>query len=130
MTVIRAVPTDIRSYTGGGEENRSRPRRDRQGDRRGGNRPKTKAAVHRRLGGGPHQHAPPPRPGPDLRQADPGDQSTQRSSPGCWGRSATVSGTYEHAPTETVDVGGTKFAYRQRGPEMRVPVIALTHLRA
>jgi pimeloyl-ACP methyl ester carboxylesterase len=41
-----------------------------------------------------------------------------------------VSGRYEHAPTETVDVGGTKFAYRQLGPEMRVPVIALNHLGA
>ena len=39
-----------------------------------------------------------------------------------------MSETYEHAPTETVDVGGTKFAYRQLGPEMRVPVIALNHL--
>jgi len=41
-----------------------------------------------------------------------------------------VTGRYEHAPTETVDVGGTKFAYRQLGPEMRVPVIALNHLGA
>ena len=41
-----------------------------------------------------------------------------------------MSETYEHAPTETVDVGGTKFAYRQLGPEMRVPVIALNHLGA
>jgi len=41
-----------------------------------------------------------------------------------------VSETYEDAPTETVDVGGTKFAYRELGPEMRVPVIALNHLGA
>jgi len=41
-----------------------------------------------------------------------------------------VSETYEHAPTETVDVGGTKFAYRQLDPEMRVPVIARNHLGA
>ena len=41
-----------------------------------------------------------------------------------------MSETYEHAPTETVDVGGTKFAYRQLGPDMRVPVIALNHLGA
>ena len=41
-----------------------------------------------------------------------------------------MSETYEDAPTETVDVGGTKFAYRQLGPEMRVPVIALNHLGA
>jgi pimeloyl-ACP methyl ester carboxylesterase len=41
-----------------------------------------------------------------------------------------VSGKYEHAPTETVDVGGAKFAYRQLGPETRVPVIALNHLGA
>jgi pimeloyl-ACP methyl ester carboxylesterase len=41
-----------------------------------------------------------------------------------------VSATYEHAPTEAVDVGGTKFAYRQLGPETGVPVIALNHLGA
>ncbi len=41
-----------------------------------------------------------------------------------------MSETYEDAPTETVDVGGTKFAYRELGPEMRVPVIALNHLGA
>lgn len=41
-----------------------------------------------------------------------------------------MSKTYEAAPTDTVDVGGTTFAYRQLGPEMRVPVIALNHLGA
>jgi pimeloyl-ACP methyl ester carboxylesterase len=41
-----------------------------------------------------------------------------------------VSETYEAAPTETVDVGGTRFAYRQVGPSTGVPVIALNHLGA
>jgi hypothetical protein len=35
----------------------------------------------------------------------------------------TVSTTYEHAPTETVDVGGPRFAYRQLGSDAGVPVI-------
>ena len=41
-----------------------------------------------------------------------------------------MSETYEHAPTETIDVGGTRFAYRQLGPATGVPVIALNHLAA
>jgi pimeloyl-ACP methyl ester carboxylesterase len=41
-----------------------------------------------------------------------------------------VSGKYEHAPTETVDVGGTSFSYRQLGPSTGVPVVFLTHLAA
>ena len=36
--------------------------------------------------------------------------------------------TYEHAPTETVDVGGTSFAYRRLGADTGVPVIFLHHL--
>ena len=39
-----------------------------------------------------------------------------------------VSNTYEHAPTETVDVGGTSFAYRRLGAETGVPVIFQHHL--
>jgi pimeloyl-ACP methyl ester carboxylesterase len=38
--------------------------------------------------------------------------------------------TYEHAPTEIINVGGVKFAYRQLGPSTGVPVIFLTHLAA
>jgi pimeloyl-ACP methyl ester carboxylesterase len=38
--------------------------------------------------------------------------------------------TYEHAPTETIDVDGTTFAYRQLGPTTGVPVVFLTHLAA
>jgi pimeloyl-ACP methyl ester carboxylesterase len=34
------------------------------------------------------------------------------------------------APTKTVDVGGTKFAYRELGPDSGVPVIFLNHLAA
>ncbi len=43
---------------------------------------------------------------------------------------ATVSTTYRHARTNTVDVGGVKFAYRQLGPDSDVPVIFLNHLGA
>ena len=38
--------------------------------------------------------------------------------------------TYEHAPTETIDIGGTQFAYRQLGADTGVPVIFLNHLAA
>jgi len=34
------------------------------------------------------------------------------------------------APTKTVDVGGTKFAYRELGPDTGIPVIFLNHLAA
>ena len=40
----------------------------------------------------------------------------------------TVSSTYKDAPTEMVDVGGAKFAYRQLGADTGVPVIFLNHL--
>jgi hypothetical protein len=39
-----------------------------------------------------------------------------------------VSNTCEHAPTETVDVGGTSFAYRRLTAETSVPVIFQHHL--
>ena len=42
----------------------------------------------------------------------------------------TVSTTYEHAPTETVDVGGKRFAYRQFGADAGVPLVLLHHLSA
>jgi pimeloyl-ACP methyl ester carboxylesterase len=38
--------------------------------------------------------------------------------------------TWEYAPTRMIDVGGTKFAYRELGPETGVPVIFLNHLAA
>src|SRR5256712_1742960 len=41
-----------------------------------------------------------------------------------------LSTTYKDAPTKTVDVGGTRFAYRQLGTNTGVPVIFLTHLAA
>lgn len=41
-----------------------------------------------------------------------------------------LSTTYKDAPTRTVDVGGTRFAYRQLGTETGVPVIFLHHLAA
>ena len=41
-----------------------------------------------------------------------------------------MSGKYEHAPTETIDVDGTSFSYRELGPSSGVPVVFLTHLAA
>lgn len=38
--------------------------------------------------------------------------------------------TWKDAPTRSVDVGGTKFVYRQLGPDTGVPVIYLNHLAA
>jgi pimeloyl-ACP methyl ester carboxylesterase len=38
--------------------------------------------------------------------------------------------TYKDASTETIEVGGTSFAYRQLGPSRGVPVVFLTHLAA
>jgi pimeloyl-ACP methyl ester carboxylesterase len=38
--------------------------------------------------------------------------------------------SWEYAPTRSVDVAGTKFAYRELGPETGVPVIFLNHLAA
>lgn len=37
---------------------------------------------------------------------------------------------YKEVPTNTVDVGGTRFAYRRLGPDIGVPVILLNHLSA
>jgi pimeloyl-ACP methyl ester carboxylesterase len=37
---------------------------------------------------------------------------------------------HRDVPTKTVDVGGTKFAYRELGPKTGVPVVFLTHLSA
>ena len=45
------------------------------------------------------------------------------------GASSGVS-AYRDAPTETIDVGGTRFAFRQLGPDTGVPVIFLNHLAA
>jgi pimeloyl-ACP methyl ester carboxylesterase len=41
-----------------------------------------------------------------------------------------LSTTYKDAPTKTVDVGGTRFAYRELGTNTGVPVIFLNHLAA
>lgn len=38
--------------------------------------------------------------------------------------------TYEDAPTGTIEVGDTSFAYRRLGPSTGVPVVFLTHLAA
>jgi pimeloyl-ACP methyl ester carboxylesterase len=42
----------------------------------------------------------------------------------------TVTTTFKDAPTKTIDVGGTPFAYRELGPATGVPVIFLHHLAA
>ena len=41
-----------------------------------------------------------------------------------------MSGKYEHAPTETIDIAGTRFAYRQLGADTGVAVFFLNHLAA
>jgi pimeloyl-ACP methyl ester carboxylesterase len=41
-----------------------------------------------------------------------------------------MSVAWKNAPTKTVDVGGTKFVYRELGPVTAVPVIFLNHLAA
>ena len=41
-----------------------------------------------------------------------------------------LTATYRYAQTNTVDVGGAKFAYRQLGQDTGVPVIFLNHLGA
>jgi pimeloyl-ACP methyl ester carboxylesterase len=38
--------------------------------------------------------------------------------------------SYEHAPSDTVEVGGARFAFRRLGPDTGVPVIFLNHLAA
>jgi pimeloyl-ACP methyl ester carboxylesterase len=45
-------------------------------------------------------------------------------------RPQTDGGTWKAVPTKSVDVGGTKFVYRQLGPQTGVPVIFLNHLAA
>lgn len=37
---------------------------------------------------------------------------------------------WENVPTKSIDVGGTKFVYRELGPESGIPVIFLNHLYA
>jgi pimeloyl-ACP methyl ester carboxylesterase len=43
---------------------------------------------------------------------------------------AALNTTWKTAPTDTVDAGGVRFAYRQLGPSTGVPVVLLTHLAA
>lgn len=42
----------------------------------------------------------------------------------------TMTAKWKDVPTRTVDVGGTKFAYRELGPDGGVPVVFLHHLMA
>ena len=46
------------------------------------------------------------------------------------GRQNTSASTSKTAPTRTVDVGGTPFAYRELGPRTGVPVVFLHHFTA
>jgi pimeloyl-ACP methyl ester carboxylesterase len=41
-----------------------------------------------------------------------------------------ASTTWKNAPTQTIDVGGVQFAYRELGPSSGVPVVFLAHLAA
>jgi pimeloyl-ACP methyl ester carboxylesterase len=43
---------------------------------------------------------------------------------------AAVHTTWKDTPTQTINVGGVTFAYRQLGPATGVPVVFLTHLAA
>src|SRR5215208_4216563 len=43
---------------------------------------------------------------------------------------AALNATWKTAPTQTINVGGVEFAYRQLGPSSGVPVVFLTHLAA
>jgi pimeloyl-ACP methyl ester carboxylesterase len=43
---------------------------------------------------------------------------------------AALNRTWMNAPTQTIRVGGVRFAYRQLGPSTGVPVVFLTHLAA
>ena len=43
---------------------------------------------------------------------------------------AAVHTTWTDTPTQTINVGGIEFAYRQLGPATGVPVVLLTHLAA
>ena len=43
---------------------------------------------------------------------------------------ATLNATWRNAPTQTIEVGGVRFAHRELGPSTGVPVVFLTHLAA
>ena len=43
---------------------------------------------------------------------------------------ASLNTTWQNAPTQTINAGGVRFAYRQLGPNTGVPVVFLTHLAA
>jgi pimeloyl-ACP methyl ester carboxylesterase len=43
---------------------------------------------------------------------------------------ADLNTTWKTAPTQTINAGGVRFAYRQLGPSSGVPVVFLTHLAA
>jgi pimeloyl-ACP methyl ester carboxylesterase len=43
---------------------------------------------------------------------------------------AALNTTWQNAPTQTINAGGVRFAYRQIGPSTGVPLVFLTHLAA
>ena len=57
-------------------------------------------------------------------------RSVYRSDVSAIRRAAAVTTTYRNVPTQTVEVGGRRLAYRRLGPDSGVPVIFLNHLAA
>jgi pimeloyl-ACP methyl ester carboxylesterase len=59
-----------------------------------------------------------------------GSRSKETSTSMCHQSQLGSSSAWNDVPTRSVDVGGTKFVYRQLGPDTGVPVIFLNHLAA
>ena len=57
-------------------------------------------------------------------------RSVYRSDASATRETTTVTTTYRNVPTQTVEVGGRRLAYRRLGPDSGVPVIFLNHLAA
>lgn len=57
-------------------------------------------------------------------------KTVQPSTTASEGDTVITTGTYREAPTQTVDVSGTRFAYRRLGSETGTPVVFLNHLGA
>src|SRR5437868_14555866 len=57
-------------------------------------------------------------------------RSEKRAGTGVERGVTPIETSYSNAPSQTIDVGGTSFAYRDLGPSTDVPVIFLNHLAA
>jgi len=57
-------------------------------------------------------------------------RSEKRAGTGVARGGIPIETSYSNAPNQTIDVGGTSFAYRDLGPSTDVPVIFLNHLAA